>query len=141
MDVIGNSGYKTEQVTPIVPKTPYDVVILELGTNDAMKGDTTDFGQKYTALVRAVRAASPDAVLICAGSWQTNYRASGVDPTIAKTCTDAEGRYVPLNPLFNVTANRGPDKAKGVYGVGDNFHPNSKGHKAIAARLLTEFKL
>lgn len=141
LDVIGNSGYTSEQVTPDIPKQAYDLVLVELGTNDAMKENPGKFGEDYRAFITAVRAASPDAPMICAGAWQTNYRASSVDPLIASTCVDFKGRYVSLNPLFNVDTNRGPDKARGVYGVGDNFHPNSAGHKAIAARLLEELAL
>lgn len=142
LDVIGNSGKTSAEVTPDIPKAPYDLVILELGTNDAMKEDVAQkFHENYRALVTAVRDASPNAALMCAGSWQTDYRASAVDPQIYKQCTDQGGKFVRLNSLFNNSENRGPDKAQGVYGVGDNFHPNSKGHEAIAALLLSELAL
>lgn len=141
LDVIGNSGYTTPQVTPQVPQHAYDLVIAELGTNDAMKENPTQFGGDYRAFLTAVRAASPTATLICAGSWQTNFRASSVDPLIASTCTDFKGRYVALNPLFNDESNRGPDKSHGVYGTSDNFHPNSKGHAAIAETIAAQLKL
>lgn len=139
-DIIGDSGNTTTDVLPSVTSKRYDFIILELGTNDAGE-ENRAFAQDYPKMVKALRKASPKAALLCTGSWQTNYRAGMVDPTIQKVCTDNGGRYVRLNPLFNDAATRGPDKKMGAYGLGDTFHPNSVGHRRIADGLLAQIKI
>ncbi|MBC9735328.1 SGNH/GDSL hydrolase family protein [Nocardioides marmotae] len=133
--VVGDSGRQSFDVTPDVPRRAFDLVILELGTNDAT-GNYAAFSENYSDLVRAVRKQSPDAGLVCLGSWQTEYRASLVDATIDRTCTEADGVYVDLNELYLDENLRGPEGAQGVYGVSDNFHPNDAGHGAMAELAL-----
>lgn len=133
--VVGQPGQQSFQVTPQIPGRPVDLVVVELGTNDATR-DPVHIGEHYAALLRRVRKTSPDAALVCLGSWQYAYRSGLVDPTIANTCEANGGAFVPLSDLYARNAFRGPEGAKGVHGEADNFHPNDDGHKAIAARVV-----
>lgn len=140
VDVIGHPGYTSEQVTPLVPKQAYDLVIIELGTNDANRRDPGWFRQNYEKLIWTARKASPRAVLVCAGAWQDDYLASIVDPIIHQTCTTHSGKFVPLNGLFKSPSMRASAPDQPVIGAADDFHPNSDGHAAIAKLILASLR-
>ncbi|BAJ75713.1 lysophospholipase L1 [Microbacterium testaceum StLB037] len=116
-----------------------DVAIIELGTNDV--GEQTpldDFDAQYGALLDRIRASSPDAAIVCLGTW-TGW-GGDYDRAIESACVDHEGRYVPLGGLFRDAANRGPEGRPTFLGTGDDFHPNDLGHRAIANAILAVLK-
>lgn len=134
---VGGSGKTSVDVIAAVGAQPYDFVILEIGTNDATNLPEDAFPGNYENLVAKVRQASPDAALMCLGSWQTAWRVSQTNPDILKSCEAHGGVFRTLGDLWLNEANRGPDKRQTAFGVGDNFHPNDSGHAAIAERILT----
>jgi acyl-CoA thioesterase-1 len=111
-----------------------DFVVLEVGTDDLQNEEIKAFTAAYVALVATTRKSSPDAALVCAGTWSD----LGVvyDAVIESGCRYAGGAYVPLRPLYLDEANRGPAGVKGPYGTSDDVAPNDAGHRAIAAALL-----
>jgi acyl-CoA thioesterase-1 len=136
-DFVGGSGKSSIDITPNITDKAYDLVIVEVGTNDATNQPSGSISKNYDALLDKVRAASPNAQLICAGSWQTSYQASKVDGGIFASCRAHKGIFVPLQAYYQNANNRGPDKRQTFYGVADNFHPNDAGHKAIADAILS----
>ena len=51
----------------VAPAGQFDAVVVELGTNDVTETDPAQFERDYAQFLYAVRDASPDAVLLCAG--------------------------------------------------------------------------
>ncbi len=116
-----------------------DLAIVELGTNDV--GEQTplhDFDAQYGALLDRIRASSPEAAIVCLGTW-TGW-GGDYDRAIESACVGHSGRYVPLGSLFRDTANRGPEGRATFIGAGDDFHPNDLGHRAIADAILAVLK-
>jgi lysophospholipase L1-like esterase len=116
-----------------------DLAIVELGTNDV--GEHTplhDFDAQYGALLDRIRVSSPEAAIVCLGTW-TGW-GGDYDQAIESACVGHSGRYVPLGGLFRDTANRGPEGRATFLGVGDDFHPNDLGHRAIADAILAVLK-
>ncbi len=111
-----------------------DLVVLELGTDDIPRTDVTTFGSAYSALVKNTRASSPNAALVCAGTWSAN--GSAFDAVIQRACTSANGTYVSLASRYADPANRDPAGVSTYFGVTDGLAPNDAGHRAIAAALL-----
>ncbi|WP_186325549.1 SGNH/GDSL hydrolase family protein [Microbacterium sp. BH-3-3-3] len=138
---VGGSGLSSVDVTPKVPKDAFDLVIVEIGTNDATNQPEEALESNYTALIGAVRSASPSAGLICLGSWQTAWRVSQTDQEIKSICEANAGTYIKLGDLWLDEANRGPDLRETEFGVGDDFHPNDSGHRAIADRVLAQIRV
>lgn len=111
-----------------------DVAIIELGTNDVgVPTPEDDFRDGYAALLTAVRDTSPDAKLVCVGTW-TGWGWTQ-DETIRSSCIEAGGAYVHLRDLFNRNELRGPEGRETHLGTSDWFHPNDDGHMAIARRI------
>ena len=111
-----------------------DLAVLEVGTDDMRVQRVSDFRTAFEALVAQVRSASPNADLVCAGTWSAT---GGLyDAVIQRACTGANSRYVPLQALYDTPAFHGPAGKATSYGPSDGLSPNDAGHRAIAAALL-----
>ncbi len=112
-----------------------DLVVIELGTNDVgIPTPLADFETDYADLVTRVRASSPDAALVCAGTWTGD--GAPYDEVVARVCAGGGGRYISLAELYADPALRGPEGRDTFVGPGDHFHPNDAGHRAIADAVL-----
>lgn len=120
-----------------------DLAIVELGTNDVgAKTDTASFDTQYGALLFKIKKQSPSVAMICLSTWQSPATtAPAYNNIINKNCSEAGGRYVDLTGTFLREANRGPAGADTWGGKSDMFHPNDKGHKAIADLILDRIKM
>lgn len=114
-----------------------DLVIVELGTNDAGQGVVPGvFDRQYNALLQKIRRGSPAAALLCAGAWTDNARP--YDEIIEHSCEQAGGRFVSLARIYSMPGTRGPEGKRTEFGISDNFHPNDLGHREIANALERE---
>lgn len=114
-----------------------DVYVVELGTNDAREVDFRTFGVQYEALLDRVRDASPNAALICLGTWRPPSVGANHDLMIRQQCESHGGVFRRLTDLEAKPTNIGPRGRKTFEGRSDNFHPNNAGHAAISGRALT----
>jgi acyl-CoA thioesterase-1 len=111
-----------------------DLVVLELGTDDMRVASVTEFEMAFGALIASIQAESPNADLVCAGTWSAT---GGLyDAIIQRDCTAAKGRYVSLQAPYDTPAYHGPAGASSPYGISDGIAPNDAGHRAIATALL-----
>ncbi|WP_220499444.1 cellulose binding domain-containing protein [Microbispora sp. H10949] len=102
-----------------------DVVVINLGTNDAGHGvSTTQFQDSYVGLLRTIRSKYPKAAILALQTFR--------------------GRFVPQTQAAVQTVNNTGDR--NVFfvatdgwvpsdGLSDSVHPNDAGHRAIAAKL------
>lgn len=112
-----------------------DLAVIELGTNDVgIPTPLADFEAQYAELVGRIRTASPDAAIVCTGTWTVD--GAEYDGIIAGVCTANAGRYVFLADLFATPDFHGPSGRDTFVGPGDDFHPNDAGHRAIADAVL-----
>lgn len=113
------------------------LAVIELGTNDVVTTPIPEFKTAYTVLLDAIRAASPNVRLLCAGTGNNPADARAWNTVIEEECEARKGVFVPLGDLHMQRENRGPAGRTDVFGApSDDFHPNDKGYAAIAARLL-----
>jgi lysophospholipase L1-like esterase len=140
---IGRIGFTAAQVLPdVAPAGPADLVVVELGTNDANNTTLNQFRHDYPAFLDAVRKESPDAALVCVGTWHDGSLARHMDRVIESGCTAHKGRYADLNALFDDERNHGPAGTVRPAGyVADWFHPNDAGHAGIARAILAQLDL
>jgi lysophospholipase L1-like esterase len=121
-----------------------DVVVVEAGTNDFL--DQTPrrrFAAAYRVLLAQVTAASPGARLVCLTMWIPNAApgrppakigAAFYNASIRRACR--AGAVANISPLFDAQPPlRGPAGRPTFLGPGDDFHPNSAGHAAIARAI------
>lgn len=112
-----------------------DIAIVELGTNDVgIPTPDDEFREGYDELLSQIRASSPEARLICVGTW-TGWGWTQ-DEIIRSSCEKFSGVYVHLRDLFDDEKNHGEEGKETFLGNADWFHPNSDGHAAIARRIL-----
>ncbi|MGD9988020.1 SGNH/GDSL hydrolase family protein [Pseudonocardia sp.] len=112
-----------------------DLYIIELGTNDVAEVDAGTFRDNYRRLLDRVLAASPQAHLLCVGVWRPEQISKRFDVIIKDTCETRGGVFRQLADLFDDAELRGPAGRAVFGGKSDDFHPNDRGHKAIAERL------
>lgn len=138
--VVGQSGQTVAQAATAGPTepTPSDIAIIEYGTNDVAQSTPEAFAVDYPTYLDRVRAASPDARLICAGAWNTSPNVAEFDATIRTECENRGGTYVPLHGLYEARstyrASEGTTNPDGFV-IPDNAHPNDAGHAAIASAI------
>ena len=143
LEVLAAPGVTTAALAAQAVPGRGDVVVVEAGTNDFL--DQTPrgrFASDYRALLAKVAAGSPGARLVCltiwipkdaAGAPPAKIPAAFYDATIRRAC--ASGAVADISPLFGRRRMRGPAGRPTFLGPGDDFHPNSTGHAAIA-RLI-----
>jgi lysophospholipase L1-like esterase len=144
LEVLGVTGATTAQLAAQPAPGGGKVVVLEAGTNDFLfQTPRRRFAEDYRALLDKVTAASPGAKLVCLTTWvpkdaadqpQAKIPPSSYDAAIRSACS--AGAVANLSPLLDA---RGPAGRPTFLGPGDDFHPNSSGHAAIAR--LIESKL
>lgn len=113
-----------------------DVYIVELGTNDINEVDFRRFRAQYDTLLERLRRTSPDAALVCLGTWRPPSKGANYDLIIRQRCEAYGGVYRRLSDLQGEPKNRGPEGEETFEGTSDTFHPNDVGHAAISERIL-----
>lgn len=120
---------------PDIPRDQ-DLYVVELGTNDAVRMNHSAFRQNYTQLLDRIRAAAPDAALLCIGPWRPGDVAARFDPIIKDLCEARGGVFRSISDLSQRAELKGPAGISTFGGISDSFHPNDQGHLAIANRML-----
>jgi acyl-CoA thioesterase I len=113
-----------------------DVILVELGTNDFDRVDHHAFRRDYDELIARLHAASPKAALVCVGIWRPADAAQRFDTIIKDLCESRGGAFRRIGDLAEDDLLKGPSGAATFSGPSDNFHPNDRGHRAIADRML-----
>lgn len=109
-----------------------DVLVLELGGNDGLRGTDLDLTESNLRdIIERARATHPDVEVILAGMQ--------VPPNLGAAYTDA---FAALYPRIATAmdARLIPFLLEGVGGVGalnlaDGIHPNAAGHELVAANV------
>ena len=123
---------------------PADLVVVQLATNDFGHSEPlTAFSATYNDVLRRVREVSPRAQLLCMGGWndpasvnRLGLTAADYDAAAWAACTAENGRYLDLSEIYRDPRNHGPVGRPTAFGAGDEFHPNDRGHLALAALVL-----
>lgn len=112
---------------------PFDLAVLEAGTNDIGVSTTRDMADGYRRLLDAVESRSPDAEVVCLGPWDKPRVVRSFESVVRRLCADHV--YVPLSDLFVDRSLHGPTGEPTELGRRDWYHPNDRGHAAIAQRI------
>ena len=137
--VIGVGGARAFRVAAEVEETivgedPFDVVVLEVGANDVGTSTLPEWTDGYTRLLAAVATTSPNAEVVCLGPWSAQRASERFETVLQRLCEDQT--YLPLSDLFASPGLRGPAGTETPLGTSDAFHPNDRGHAAIADGVL-----
>jgi lysophospholipase L1-like esterase len=140
----GKAGQGVELIAPQAIKSGdgFDVIVVEVGTNDAGKTDAGAFGSAYSKMITELRTQSPTAALVCLGAWRDEKMGAPYNAAIESACAAANGRYRSLSQHYSVAVNRW---TTGIMSNGqpaeDNFHPSDTGHFEIASEVLNALRL
>ncbi len=113
-------------------------VVVEVGTNDFGSLTQPAFRIAYEALIAAIEERESGARFVCLGMWQGVPGPESEDPTVPyddAIRAACPGAFVSLTPLFLDFRNHGPTQQPTFRGPADWFHPNDRGHAAIAAAV------
>jgi lysophospholipase L1-like esterase len=113
--------------------------VVEVGTNDFVNTVPSDFNEAYRALIAAVHRREAHARIVCLGIWRSaiEHTPWGDGPETYDALIEAAcpGPFVSLGALANDPSLRGPAKQPTFRGPSDSFHPNDRGHDAIATTI------
>ena len=145
--VVGLSGGRAADLLRLTPPGARRLAIIEVGTNDWLgyrpegawsATPAGEFQATYGRLLDLVRA-SGEPLLISLGIWGPTGGTSEVggsvtelDEVIASESAARGGRFVPLTAIHDDPGMRGPAGRRTALGISDDFHPNDRGHAAIA---------
>jgi lysophospholipase L1-like esterase len=125
---------------------------------DACKGDLAcvqahaprafaQLGSRLTSIVKQLRTAAPNAVIILTGAWNfivddlehTDPLLRSVDATIARSAAAGKARFAKLFPVFNPQGTISRERARvctlTFICSKDDVHPTDAGYRAIAAAV------
>jgi acyl-CoA thioesterase-1 len=109
-----------------------DILILELGINDAFRGLPVDqIEQNLQQIIDKVKARNPNVRIVIAGMQLPNYTADGYVSAFGKMFTDLASKN---------NASLVPYLLQGVAGdpalnLPDGIHPNAAGQKILAENV------
>ena len=133
-------GLRVADITPQDPAAAFDLVVIELGTNDAVTPEIDAFNSDYDALLAAVRHASPNASLVCVGAWGSPKDTAAFDDMIKSKCAATKGQFRDTSSIFKDEKMRWPGGKMPDGTKVDNFHPSDAGHATIAKRILSAIR-
>jgi lysophospholipase L1-like esterase len=134
LNSLGGTAQRALQ-NPDVPRDQ-DLYVVELGTNDAAEMSHRAFRQHYGELLNRIKAASPDAALLCVGAWRPKEVAVRFDTIIKDLCEIRGGVFRSISDISENAEMKGPEGLSTFNGPSDAFHANNRGHLAIANRVL-----
>jgi len=146
LDRVGVAGVQADGLRAAVQTMEPDATdtVVEVGTNDFVKLSPEEFSVSYRALITAVKHREPHAQIVCLGLWRsaTERSPTGQGPDVYDALIQAAcpGPFIPLLGLFMIPSNRGPANQETFRGLSDAFHPNDRGHDAIASAIAAEVK-
>jgi acyl-CoA thioesterase I len=124
---------------------PNDIAVVQMGTNDYVNNvPLEEFGREYGQLLGRIRTRAPGTTLLCVSTWadptlpnRAGISGSQYDQVMKRVCAAKAGHYVDISGVYMDPANHGPEGRPTFLGPGDLFHPNDRGHSAIAFAVLT----
>jgi lysophospholipase L1-like esterase len=144
VDAFGGTGYTTggkhgkpylERLSrPGVLSTPYDIVVLEGGTNDKA-ADAATMHERTTATVSYVRSRLPTAKIVLMGAYNPPGRR--YDPR--RVTIDAVIRAVAVEqslPYFSPISGQWTKGQGRRFLCSDGLHPSTYGYGVMGARLV-----
>jgi hypothetical protein len=130
-----------------VRTTAADIVVLELGTNDAAAHpgvppvDPAVFRRNLRAVAEAARAGNADARLVFLTLWQGPRRRAAYDARITDLAAGYGRHVASLAAIKDDPECAGPSGESTFLGISDGWHPNDYGHERIARRLAAQIRL
>lgn len=129
------AGWRTFRIATLVDQTGLDVAVLEAGANDVGETSVPAFARAYRDLLARVESGSPDVVVVCLGPWGPPGVTDPYDAAVEAACDGEAHRFALLSDLYAHPGLRGPVGSETTLGDRDDYHPNDRGHAAIAARV------
>lgn len=120
----------------------YDLVLIQLGDNVNTDEKNEVFKTSCRTLLSEVRRYMPNALVCWVGAWYTN---ATKQENMSKSCLATGSKFIDISDLA-VVENKGnvgdlityPDgRVETITSTGVASHPNSKGMKAIADRIIS----
>lgn len=134
LNSLGGTAQRALQ-NPDIPRDQ-NLYVVELGTNDATETSHRAFRQDYGELLNRIKAASPDAALLCIGAWRPKEVAVRFDTIIKDLCEARGGVFRSISDISENAEMKGPEGLPTFNGPSDAFHANNRGHLAVANRVL-----
>jgi lysophospholipase L1-like esterase len=148
VDAVGGTGYTTggkrgkpyldRLSRPGVLSTPYDVVLLEGGTNDKA-ADPATMRERTTETVSYVRSRLPTAKIVLMGA----YNPPGSRYDARRVTIDAVIHAVAVEqslPYFSPISGHWTRGQGGRFLCSDRLHPSTYGYGVMSAHLVTALR-
>ena len=129
------------QFTDKISAFKADLALIQLGENDKKDITVDGFQKPYEALIAAIRAGNPRAVILCAGVWGIW---PGEDQTknnlIRAACKKYEAAFADLGAAYADPGNRALSENR-FTNAAVNWHPGDGGMAAYAEAFWKAFTI
>jgi lysophospholipase L1-like esterase len=138
VSVVAHRGAVVDQALDWRKPANDDLIVVHLATNDFQHGTPlAAYQDQLDQLLAQLRASSPQASLVCLGTWEAPTATNGLgltaqqyDEVVSQACQARGGVYVSLAGLY-VQPDLHGEGAKRM----SAFHPNDEGAQRIAAAI------
>ena len=144
-ELIGTSGGQSKDVSLVgVTEAAGDIVVIELGTNDAIGyPDLVPVAPavleaNLRAIARAARSGNQACRLIFLSVWQQAPTRTPYDARIAAVAASYGRHFIDISTIKDDPAASRPAGVDTYLGISDGWHPNTVGHAAIAGAVGDE---
>lgn len=111
-----------------------DLIIIQMGENDRHETEA-EFVADYLALIAAVRAANPEAKIVCTGVWSPGAGRHVKNDWIRQACAHSGIAFADVSAVAAVPANRASNVAAGLH-AGVGWHPSDGGMEGYARSIM-----
>jgi lysophospholipase L1-like esterase len=146
LDTVGGTGYTTggDHRKPFLQRfqrdgylrTPYDVIVIEGGTNDAHHGDVSTLHDKALELLDYVHERQPKARIILVGGFAPrgvpNARYAEMDRVLSGVAAERGLTYISQQHYAT-------EAGRGFYSA-DDLHPTAIGYRQMGRDLAKELR-
>jgi acyl-CoA thioesterase-1 len=133
-----------ERLERLVRTQAFDLVIWQLGTNDAVRGDNTDAFRELTLRgITAAREAGADLVLLDPQYFPGIRNLARYERFVSIVKEIGEGRHIPVFDRYGMMKSWGAGGEDVLLAnlAQDHFHMNDRGYACLAEALTADIGL
>lgn len=144
--VVGGYGKTLSSALEAIPEIQElqpDLVTIEFGTNDSNSDNNVPidlFKSDLNKLIQGVKKDNEKVKIVLVTTWSLSDNATLFNEAIQSVGESKDIPVADIKPLRGNIENTGPADIQTEYGISDTFHPNDKGHEAIANTIFESAK-
>lgn len=136
LSVVAQPGATVGEVASLDRPRGFDLVLVELGTNNAGQGlPLKRYRSDVRSLLSDLGRENPGAPVLLLGPWIQDFLAEPYDEAGEELCVESDCTFEALSDAYTQSGPV-PEGREVARGTSDGFHPGDEGHALIAEQIL-----